>query len=140
MQKPSETLYASLFWLISALFIWLLILPIALLSLPIMLLVTVGKLIFTVPNLNLTETEISSPENREHQPVNANKPLLNSLLVATIIRLPAMLASVISLQPTRSLNKESLVAESIQPQLAETQRHSSLDPIDIPTEEKTGGN
>lgn len=139
MQKPSETLYASLFWLISALFIWLLILPIAVLSLPLMLLVTVGKLIFTVPNLNLTETEISSPENREHQPVNANKPLLDSLLVATIIRLPAMLASVISLQPTRS-KKQSLVAESIQPQLAETQRHSSLDPIDIPTEEKTGGN
>jgi hypothetical protein len=140
MQKPSETLYASLFWLISALFIWLLILPIAVLSLPLMLLVTVGKLIFTVPKLNLTETEITSPENREHQPVNANNPLLDSLLMASIIKLPAILASVISLQPTRSLNKQSLVAESIQPQAAETQRNSSLDTIDIPAEEKTGGN
>jgi hypothetical protein len=140
MQKPSETLYASLFWLISALFIWLLILPIAVLSLPLMLLVTVGKLIFTVPKLNLTETEITSPENREHQPVNATNPLLDSLLMASIIKLPAILASVISLQPTRSLKKQSLVAESIQPQLAETQRHSSLDTIDIPAEEKTGGN
>ncbi len=139
MQKPSETLYASLFWLISGLFVWLLILPIALLSLPVMLLVAVGKLIFTVPQLNLTETEIASQADRERQPVNANKPLLNSLLMTTIIRVPALLASGISLQPTRVIKKHPLLAKKIEPQPAEAPINSSLDTIDIPAEEKTGG-
>jgi hypothetical protein len=127
MQKLSETLYSNLFWLISGLLVWLVIVPLALVCCPvIMLLKALG---------HLTEVDTESQKNAESKPANTTQPLLSSLLVKTLIEVPALLAAVISLQPTRVINGKQVLAQSLQPPLAKAQGESSIDTIELPAEE-----
>ncbi|MFE1746230.1 hypothetical protein [Coleofasciculus sp. H7-2] len=133
MHKLSEMVYATVFWLISGLLVWLVVLPAALISFPVILLVkAVGQLLFKIPQQNLTEAEISLQNHSEQKPTNAGESLFTSLLMTTLVGVPALLASVISLQPTRVIKKEPEIAPPLpQPTTAQTTSWTE-------TEEKTG--
>ncbi|MBD2740395.1 hypothetical protein [Coleofasciculus sp. FACHB-1120] len=111
MYKLSEMVYATVFWLISGLLVWLVVLPAALITLPIILLGKVVKqLLFKIPQKNITETEISLENHSEQKPTNAAESLLTSLLMTTLVGVPALLASAISLQPMRVIKREPELA------------------------------
>lgn len=136
MQKVSETVYTCSFWLISGLLVWLVILPIALICLPVILLVRVlGQGLFQMPQSNIAEAERQSHTSPESRPGKAIEQLLTSLLLTTIVELPAMLASIISLQPTRLIKREPEPAQMLQPQQALAHSESSTDSVEVAVEE-----
>jgi hypothetical protein len=144
MQKLSETVYSSLFWLISGLMVWLVIVPVALVCFPIILLGKVaGQALFKVPQLNLVEAERKSQTNSQGKSASAVESLLTLLLLTTLIEVPALLAAVISLQPTRAINAEQVDPQTLQPKPTKPQGKSSkdtTDTIEVPAEEKISRN
>ncbi len=140
MQKLSEAVYASLFWLISGLLVWLVILPIAIICLPVILLRAIGQVLFNMPPSNSVAAERNLHTNSEGKSTNLVESLLSSLLITTVIRVPAMLAAVISLQPTRLLKGNPVHNHiKLQPQPTEAQHKQAIGTVDIPAEEKTSG-
>jgi multisubunit Na+/H+ antiporter MnhC subunit len=135
MQKFSEAVYANLFWLISGLLVWLVIVPLAFICFPVVVLVAAGKKLFQMLQPNLTQTERASQTNSESQPTNVVKPLLSAFLLTTLVELPALLAAVISLQPTRVIKGEPVMAQMIQPPAAKIHEKSLTDTVDLPAEE-----
>ncbi|MEW5856291.1 MAG: hypothetical protein AB1861_02730 [Cyanobacteriota bacterium] len=132
MHKLSEMVYATVFWLISGLLVWLVVLPAALISLPVILLgKAVGQLLFKIPRQNLTEAKISLENHAEQKPTNVGESLLTSLLMTTLVGVPALLASAISLQPTRIIKRPEIAPPLPHPTTAETTSWTE-------TEEKTG--
>lgn len=123
MHKLSEMVYSTVFWLISGLLVWLVVLPAALITLPIILLgKVVNQLLFKIPQQNLTEVEISLENHSEQKPKNAGESLLTSLLMTTLVGVPALLASAISLQPMRVIKRQPELAPkpTLQPTTAQT--------------------
>ena len=111
MYKLSEMVYATVFWLISGLLVWLVVLPAALISLPVILLgKALGQILLKIPQQNLTEAKISLENHAEQKPTNVGESLLTSLLMTTLVGVPALLASAISLQPTRVMKREPALA------------------------------
>jgi lauroyl/myristoyl acyltransferase len=132
MHKLSEMVYATVFWLISGLLVWLVVLPAALISLPVILLgKAVGQLLFKIPQQNLTEAEISLQNHSEQKSTNAGESLLTSLLMTTLVGVPALLASAVSLQPTRIIKRPEIAPPLSQPTTAQTTSWTE-------TEEKKG--
>ncbi|HEY9829067.1 MAG TPA: hypothetical protein V6D26_00715 [Stenomitos sp.] len=118
MRKLSETVYSSLFWLISGLLVWLIILPVALIGLPLIMLGKVaGQMLFKVPHSNLVNEENRSLIRLESEPQNAVQPIFKTFIIKTIIEVPAFLAAVMSLQPKRFLKDESVQDESVKAQI-----------------------
>jgi len=115
MRKLSETVYSSLFWLISGLLVWLVILPVALMGLPLIILGKVaGQILSPVPQSNLVNEEKRSLIHPESQPQNAIQSIFTTFLLKTIIEIPALFAAVLSLQPKRFLNGEPAQAQPLQ--------------------------
>jgi hypothetical protein len=115
MRKLSETVYSSLFWLISGLLVWLVILPVALMGLPLIILGKVaGQILFQVPQSNLVNEEKRSRIHPDSQPQNAIQPIFTTLLLKTLIEIPALFAAVLSLQPKRFLKGEPAQAQPLQ--------------------------
>lgn len=115
MRKLSETVYSSLFWLISGLLVWLVILPVALMGLPLIILGKVaGRILFQVPQANLVNEEKRSLIHPEGQPQKAIQPILTTFLLKTIIEIPALFAAVLSLQPKRFLKGEPVQDQPLQ--------------------------
>jgi hypothetical protein len=135
MQKLSETVYSTLFWLISSLLVWLVVFPVALIGLPVMILLkAAGSLVFKTPSPNQPQAEATSHAIAESQRVNATQPLLTSFLLKILITVPALLAAAISLQPTRFM-RQPVLANKIHPQPLEVQRQSASEVLEVPTEE-----
>lgn len=115
MRKLSETVYSSLFWLISGLLVWLVILPVALMGLPLIILGKVaGQILFQVPQTNLVNEEKRSLIHPESQQKNAVQPILTTFLLKILIEIPALFAAVLSLQPKRVLKGEQVQAQPLQ--------------------------
>ena len=141
MQKLSETVYSSVFWLISGLMVWLLIVPVALIGFPIIILTkALGQILFKTPQINLVEEERKPQTSSEGKPVNAVDSLMSLLLLTTLVEVPALLASVISLQPTRAIETEQVHAQTLQSKPTKTPEKSSKDTIEITAEEKISKN
>lgn len=105
MQKPSETVYSSLFWLISGLLVWLVIVPVTFICLPVIILVKVASWgLSNKVQLNLGEVKPRSQANSSHKSDQACDSLITTVLLKTLIEVPAVLAAVISLQPARLMN------------------------------------
>ncbi|HEY9706820.1 MAG TPA: hypothetical protein V6D48_01315 [Oculatellaceae cyanobacterium] len=131
MQKLSETVYSSLFWLISGLMVWLLIVPVALIGFPVVILTkAVGQLLFKTPQINLVEDERKPGTSSEGKPANAVDSLMALLLLTTLVEVPAFLASIISLQPTRAIEAEQVDAQMLQPKPPKARENSSIDTTD----------
>jgi hypothetical protein len=140
MRKLSETVYSSLFWLISGLLVWLVILPVALMGLPLIILRKVtGQILFQVPHSNLANEKSRLQIHPESQPKNVVKPLFTTFLLKTLIEVPAFLAAVMSLQPKRFLKGEQVQAQSLQIERANLQGEPSTGVFEIPAEEKPTG-
>lgn len=138
MRKLSETVYSSLFWLISGLLIWLVILPVALISLPLIVLgKTAGQILFQVPHSNLVNENSQSQIAPESQPQNAVQPIFTTFLLKTLIEVPAFLAAVMSLQPKRFLKGESVQAQPLSIESAKLPEKPSTGVREVPTEGKT---
>lgn len=136
MQKRSETVYSWVFWLISGLLVWLVIVPVALICFPVMLLVkAAGQALFNMPQPNPPQRQRKSQTNSESQSANAVQPLLNSLLVTTLIEVPAFVGAVVSLQPTKLITGEQVSTQRLQPPPATAQEKSSTDTVEVPAEE-----
>lgn len=136
MQKRSETVYAGLFWLISGLLVWLVIVPVALICLPVVLLVkALGQNIFRKSHSNITEANRPLQTSHERAPESKVQPLLASLLLTTLVEVPALLAAVISLQPTRLINGEPEPDRMLDPRLAKSASKSWTDSIEVTVEE-----
>ena len=134
MQKRSDTVYSTLFWLISSLLVWLVILPVALIGVPVMMLLkTAGSLLFKTPS-NQPQAEATFHTMAESQSPNAAQPLLTSFLLKILITVPALLAAVISLQPTRFM-RQQVFTKKIHPQPLEVQRQSTSDVLEVTAEE-----
>ncbi len=130
MQKLSETVYASLFWLISGLVVWLALLPMAIIGLPIILLArAVGQFLFNLPQSNIAEAEKQVQTSPRNRPANLVESLLTSLLLTALVEVPALLAAVISLQPTRLLKGKSVSTQKLRPLSAKAYGESTTDPI-----------
>jgi hypothetical protein len=115
MRKLSETVYSSLFWLISGLLVWLVILPVALMGLPLIILVKVaGQILFQVPQANLVNEEKRSLIHPESQAQKTVQPIFTTFLLKTLIEIPALLAAVLSLQPKRVLKGEQVQDQPLQ--------------------------
>ena len=141
MQKLSETVYSSVFWLISGLMVWLLIVPVALIGFPIIILTkALWHILFKTPQINLVEEKRKPQTSSEGKPVNAVDSLMSLLLLTTLVEVPALLASVISLQPTRAIETEQVHAQTLQSQPKKTPKKSSKDTIEITAEEKISKN
>ncbi len=140
MQKLSETIYSSLFWLISGLLIWLVILPIAFICFPLIILGKAARQIF-FPKFqsNRVETETRSPKNSTHKVANAAQPFLTTLLLKALIEVPAFLAAIMSLQPKRLIPGEQASVHSLQTQSVTTEEESSKQALEISAEEKSSG-
>ena len=140
MQKLSETVYSSLFWLISGLMVWLLIVPVALIGFPVVILTkAVGQVLFKTPQSNLVEDERKPRTSSQGKPANAVDSLMTVLLLTTLVEVPAFLASIISLQPTRAIEAEQVDAQTFQPKPLKGHENSSTDTtdtIEMPAEEK----
>ncbi|HEY9676285.1 MAG TPA: hypothetical protein V6D11_32885 [Waterburya sp.] len=140
MQKLSETVYSTLFWLISSLLVWLVIVPVACIGFPIvMILKAVGQILFQTPKSNVLAAQRKSQTNWESQASKPVEPLVSSWLVKILIEVPAFLAAVISLQPTRVMNKDPLLTQTFQSQSATTRTESSTNTLEVTAEEKTSG-
>jgi ABC-type multidrug transport system permease subunit len=131
MQKLSETVYASLFWLISGLLVWLVILPISFIYFLVVLASAAGQALFQMLESNLVEAQRKSQTNPESQPLSAGSSLLTSLLVMTLVEVPALLAAIVSLQPTRLIKGKQVFVQMIQSQPEKL----STDTTKLPTEE-----
>ena len=115
MRKLSETVYSSLFWLISGLLVWLVILPVALMGLPLIILGKIaGRTLFQVPQSNLVNEEKRSLIHPESQPQKAIQPIFTTFLLKTLIEIPALFAAVLSLQPKRFLKGEPVQDQPLQ--------------------------
>ena len=140
MQKLSETVYSSLFWLISGLMVWLLIVPVAVIGFPIIILTkALGQVLFKTPQINLVEEERKPQTSSEGKSANAVDSLMTLLLLTTLVEVPAFLASIISLQPTRAMEAEQVDTQMLQPKPPKAQENSSTDTtntIEISAEEK----
>ena len=140
MQKLSETVYSSLFWLISGLMVWLLIVPVAVIGFPIIILTkALGQVLFKTPQINLVEEERKPQTSSEGKSANAVDSLMTLLLLTTLVEVPALLASIISLQPTRAMEAEQVDAQMLQPTPPKAQENSSTDTtntIEMSAEEK----
>lgn len=129
MQKLSETVYSNVFWLISGLLVWLVIVPVTLICFPVIILVkVVGQLLFRMTQSNLVEAQRHSRTHPESQPAHATDPLVTTLLLKTLIEVPALLAAVISLQPKRLMKGELGLSQTLQPQPTshEESQHQNL--------------
>lgn len=135
MQKLSETIYASLFWLISGLLVWLVILPISFIYFLAVLVRAAGQALFQMLQSNLAEAERKSQTNPENQPISAGNSLLTSLLVMTVVEVPALLAAMVSLQPTRLIKGKQVFVQTLQSQPAKAPEKLSIDTTELPTEE-----
>ncbi len=140
MQKLSETIYSSLFWLISGLLIWLVILPIAFICFPLIILGKAARQIF-FPRFqsNLVETEMRSQKNSAHKSANVAQPFLTTLLLKALIEVPAFLAAAMSLQPKRLKPSEQASVQSLQTQSITTEEELSKQALEISAEEKSSG-
>lgn len=127
MQKLSEIVYASLFWLISGLVVWLAILPMAIIGLPIALMVRVLRQRFQVPPSNLAETEKQVQTDSQSRSANLSRSVLTSLLLTALVEVPGTLAAIVSLQPTRLTKEESISTQ--QPQAEKAYSESTTDTI-----------
>ena len=140
MQKLSETVYSTLFWLISSLLVWLVIVPVACIGFPVVMLIkAVGKVLFQMPQSNVLAAQRKSQTNLESQSSKTVEPLVSSWLVKIIIEVPAFLAAVISLQPTRVMNKDPLLTQTFQSQSTTSRTESSINSLEVTAEEKTRG-
>ncbi|AFZ20386.1 hypothetical protein [Allocoleopsis franciscana] len=138
MRKLSETVYSSLFWLISGLLVWLVILPVALMGLPLVILGKVaGQILFQVPQANLVNEKKGSLIHPESQPQNAVQPIFTTLLLKTLIEVPAVLAAVVSLQPKRFLKGEPVQAQPVQIKAVNLPGESSTGMSEVSAEGKT---
>jgi hypothetical protein len=135
MQKLSETVYSSLFWLISGLLVWLVIVPVTLVCFPIVVLVkAAGQLLLQMSQSNLIEVERRSHKHPDSQPTHTTAPLVTTLLLKTLIEVPALLAAVISFQPKRLVNGEQELKQTLQPHST-----TAAEAKEVPAEEKTSG-
>lgn len=134
MQKRSESVYSFVFWLISGLLVWLVIMAVACVYVPVMLLKGAGKVIFGMFQPNLVQPAQRSQIHLENQPPSVVQPLLTSLLLTTLIEVPAFLAALISLQPKRVMEGTRILTERIEP-LPETK----TDSVEVPAEERSSG-
>ena len=126
MQKLSETLYSSLFWLISGLLTWLVILPVALICFPIIIVgKAAGQIFSTMTQSNLVETQTQAQTNSAHKATNAVEPFLTTLLLKALIEVPAFLAAVMSLQPKRLIPGEQVPVQRLQTQSLKAEEESS---------------
>ena len=140
MQKLSESLYSSLFWLISGLLIWLVILPLALICSPIIILgKAAGQIFSPMTQSNLVETQTRAQTSSAHKAANAVEPFLTTLLLKTLIELPAFLAAVMSLQPKRLIPGEQVPVQRLHTPLLKVEEESSKAPKEVPAEEKPSG-
>jgi hypothetical protein len=140
MRKLSETVYSSLFWLISGLLVWLVILPVALMGLPLIILGKVaGQILFQVPKSNLVNEKSRSQIHPESQRKNVVQPIFTTFLLKTLIEVPALLAAVMSLQPKRFLKGEQVQAHPLQIKPANLQGELSTEVFEVPAEEKPTG-
>jgi len=137
MQKLSETVYSSLFWLISGLLVWLVIVPVTVVCFPIIVLVkATGQLLLQISQSKFIEAERQrrSQKHSDSQPTHATDSLVTTLLLKTLIEVPALLAAVMSLQPKRLINGEQELRQTLQPHPA-----NAVEAKEIPAEEKTSG-
>ncbi|HEY9635364.1 MAG TPA: hypothetical protein V6D14_18315 [Coleofasciculaceae cyanobacterium] len=135
MQKFSETVYASLFWLISSLLAWLVIVPIALIYSLVVLVIAAGKVVLKMLQPNLAVAERESQTNPENQAAKVLRLFLTSLLLTTLIEVPALVAAIISLQPTRLVKAEQVFAQMLQSSSAKVYDKSLTGSREPPTEE-----
>jgi hypothetical protein len=135
MQKFSETVYASLFWLISSLLAWLVIVPIALIYSLVVLVIAAGKVVLKMLQPNLAVAERESQTNPENQAAKVLRLFLTSLLLTTLIEVPALVAAIISLQPTRVVKAEQVFAQMLQSSSAKVHDKSLTGSREPPTEE-----
>jgi len=105
--------------------------------LPVAILVKgAGQLLFKMPSPKAREAQVISYSITEDRRVNATEPLLASLLLKILVAAPALLAAVISLQPTRFIKqKEHIVTERFQSQPVEVHKQSSPEAVEVPAEE-----
>jgi hypothetical protein len=135
MQKLSETVYSSLFWLISSLFVWLVILPVVFIGWPLAILIKIiGQSFFQLPQSNLTIADTKAQTQSDNQTNPLGESVLKLLLLSTLIEVPALLAAVISLQPKRFINSEQATTHQMG-----SQAKSSPEIIEMSPEEKTSG-
>jgi hypothetical protein len=73
-----------------------------------------GQILFKVPQSNLANEEKRSLIHPESQPQNAVQPILTTLLLKTLIEIPALFAAVLSLQPKRFIKGEPAQAQPLQ--------------------------
>ncbi|MBD2018332.1 hypothetical protein H6F96_30770 [Microcoleus sp. FACHB-53] len=140
MHKLSETVYSSLFWLISGLLVWLVILPVALMGLPLIIVGKVARqVLFQIPQSNLVNEKSRSPIHPESIPNKGVQPILTTFLLKTLIELPAFLAAVLSLQPKRFLKGEQVQSHPLEIKSANLPGEPSTGVIEVPTEGKTTG-
>lgn len=138
MRKLSETVYSSLFWLISGLLVWLVILPVSLMGLPLIILGKIaGQILFQVPHSNLVNEKSRSQIHPESQPQNAVQPIFTTFLLKTLIEVPAVLAAVMSLQPKRFLKGEPVQDQPVQIKAANLPGESSTGVSEVPAKGKT---
>lgn len=138
MRKLSETVYSSLFWLISGLLVWLVILPVALIGLPLIILgKTAGQILFQVPHSNLVNEKSRSQIHPESQPQNAVQPIFTTFLLKTLIEVPAFLSALMSLQPKRFLKDEPTQTQPVQIKAVNLLGESSTGVSEVSAEGKT---
>lgn len=134
MQKRSESVYSFVFWLISGLLVWLVIMAVACVYVPVMLLRGVGKVLFGMFQPNLVQSAQRSQTPLDNQSPSVIQPLLTSLLLTTVIEVPAFLAAVISLQPKRVMEGTQILTQRLEP-LSETE----TDAVEVSAEERSSG-
>lgn len=134
MQKRSESVYSFVFWLISGLLVWFVMMAMACVYVPVMLLKGVGKVLFGTFQPKLVQPAQRSQTPLENQPPRVLQPLLKSLLLTTLIEVPAFLAALISLQPNRVMEGTRILTERIG-SLPETK----TDSVEVSAEERSSG-
>lgn len=139
MQKLSETVYSSLFWLISGLLVWLVIVPVTLICLPVIILVKVAGSGFVQRPLNLLQAQRHRQTKLEAKSAKTTNQLVTTLLLKIIIELPALLAAVISLQPTKLIPGDQGINQALESQTPMARRDSVPGAIEVPETEKTSG-
>ncbi|HEY9606551.1 MAG TPA: hypothetical protein V6C85_33390 [Allocoleopsis sp.] len=98
------------------------------------LLKAAAALLFKTPPPNQPQAEETSHTIAESQLVHSTQPILTSFLLKILITVPALLAAVISLQPTRFM-RQQVVTTKIHPQPPDVQRQSASDVLEVPAEE-----